>query len=70
MKEIAASPQDPLAWKKFLLLSTVLLTNQLKDRQAILKARLDLINKDDWSSFTYDSFPKRHKKKLRFTLVC
>ena len=26
---------------------------------AILKARLALIDKDDWSSFPYDSFPKR-----------
>ena len=64
MKKIVASPQDSLAWKKFLLLPTVLFTNQLKDRQAILKATLALIEKDDWSSFTYDSSPKRRLAKL------
>ena len=57
MKEIVTSPQYSLAWKKFLPLPTVLLTNQLKDRKA--EARLALIEKDDWSTFTYDSFPKR-----------
>ena len=65
MKEIVASPQDSLAWKKFLLLPTVLFTNQLKDRKAILKATLALIEKDDWSSFTYDSFPKRRLAKIK-----
>ena len=49
----------------FLLLPTVLFTNQLKDRKAILKATLALIEKDDWSSFTYDSFPKRRLAKLK-----
>ena len=53
MKEIVAT-QDSLAWKKFLLLPTVLFINQLKDRKAILKATLALLEKDDWSSFTYD----------------
>ena len=63
MKKIVASPQDSLAWNKFLLLPTVLFTNQLKNRKAILKATLALLEKGDWSSFTYDSFPKRRLAK-------
>ena len=65
MKAIVASPQDSLVWKKFFLLPTVLLTNQVKDRKAILKATLALIEKDGWSSFTYGSFPKTRLAKLK-----
>jgi hypothetical protein len=58
MLSIIEDPSDPMRWKKFFLLPTVLFTTQT-NRKGSMNNHLELLNSDNWDSLFLNSFPRK-----------
>jgi len=61
MREVLASPNDLIKWKKLIFLPLIMNTDCPGARMATIKERLLLLDADDWSKFTVGSFVGRLK---------
>jgi hypothetical protein len=62
MRAITQNPQDPILWKKFILLPSILFTPHNAGKKKVLRSRLQILEDDDWDSLTLQHLLSRRQR--------
>jgi hypothetical protein len=62
MRAIIQNPQDPIQWKKFILLPSILFTPHNAGKKKVLRSRLQILEDDDWDSLTLQHLLSRRQR--------